>query len=360
MTKSGKTAILGIVTSVSLLASAAFAADDFDTVLEKAKAEGSVIVRITNPSGPETHAALEKAFNERFGTEISLDWTPQGAPQTNARVIAEAASGTGSVDIIGLGSAEDVEALRSRDLVKEYPWVEVFGEELPGIAAAVEEVIPDLRGATFDLLDAVYGLGWNTNLIKAEDVPSMTTDFLDPKWNSKIALNAFFLNPLPSIAYVIGQDAMLDYAKKLIENKPILQRGSPVVMQALSVGQAPIGIITYHAAEAARKSGQPVDFKLFSDYIMVYQGYIYIPENAPNPNAARLFMAWLATEGTRVAEQFEAMPRLGDADSGIARLIARQQAETGAKIATPTSLDEIAAQEVLREELTKLLTTAGN
>lgn len=361
MVKLGKLAFLGVAASIALLSQRAFAADDFKTLVEKARSEGSVIVRITNPSNPQTHAALEKAFNERFGTSIKLEWTPQGAPQTNARVIAEAGSGgTGSVDIIGLGSAEDVETLRSRNLVKEYPWVEVFGAELPGIAAAVDDVIPDLRGTTFDLLDAVYGLGWNTNLIKQEDVPTKTTDFLDPKWNGKIALNAFFLNPLPTIAYVIGQDAMLDYANKLIKNKPILQRGSPVVMQAISVGQAPLGIITYHGAAAAKKSGQPVDFKLFSDYIMVYQGYIYIPENAPHPNAARLFMAWLATDGTKVAEQFEAMPRLGDKDSDIAKLVAAEQARTGAKIATPTSLKEIVAQEALRSELTKLLTSSGN
>jgi len=356
----GQTIALGVIASASIFAFAANAADDFATIVEKANAEGSVIVRIANPSSPDTHAALEKAFNERFGTSIKIEWTPQGAPQTNARVIAEASSGTGSVDLIGLGSAEDVEAMRSRGLVKEYPWVEVFGKELPTLQAAVDDVIPDLRGSTFDLLDAVYGLGWNTNLIKPEEVPSATVDFLDPRWNGKIALNAFFLNPLPTIAYVTGQDAMLDYAKKLIENRPILQRGSPVVMQALSVGQAPLGIITYHGAMAAKKKGQPVDFKLFSDYIMVYQGYIYVPENAPHPNAARLFMAWLATDGTKVAEQFEAMPRLGNKDSEIAKLVAEAQAKTGAKIAAPMSLKEIGAQEALRQELTKLLTAAGN
>ncbi|WP_269932903.1 ABC transporter substrate-binding protein [Aminobacter sp. HY435] len=352
----GAAVLAGILTAAGQSA----AADGFDTIVEKAKAEGNVIVRITNPSSPEAHAALEKAFNERFGLSVKLEWTPQGAPQTNARVIAEAGANQGSVDIIGLGSAEDVEALRSRGLVKEFPWVEVFGKELPGIERVVNDVIPDLRGATFNLLDAIYGVGWNTNMIKAEEVPSTTAELSDPKWNGKLALNAFFLNPLPTIAYVIGQDQMLDYARKLVENKPILQRGSPVVMQALSVGQAPLGIITYHAAQAAKKKGQPVDFKLFSDYIMIYQGLIYIPENAPHPNAARLFMAWLATEGTKVASEFEAMPRISDEGSAAANFVKEAQAKSGAKIATPTSLKEIAAQEALRASLTKLLTSAGN
>src|SRR5690242_2334356 len=88
----------------------AWAADDFQAVLDKSREEGIVIVRITNPSAPETHASLEKAFNERFGLSVKLEWTPQGAPQTNARIIAEASGGAGSVDLVGLGSAEDVEA----------------------------------------------------------------------------------------------------------------------------------------------------------------------------------------------------------------------------------------------------------
>lgn len=357
--KQGLAAILGIVLAGVATLTTARAADDFQTVLAKAKAEGTVIVRITSPGAPETHAALQKAFNEKFGLSLKIEWTPQGAPQTNARVIAEAGGGTGSVDIIGLGSAEDVEALRSRGLVKVYPWVEVFGKALPGIGKEVDEVMPDLRGTTFDLIDAVYGIGWNTGMIKAADVPATTRDMLDPKWSGKISLNAFFLNPLPTIAYVIGQDAMLDYARKLIENKPILQRGSPVVMQSISVGQSPLGIITFHAAVAAKKKGQPVDFRLFADYIMIYQGFIYVPENAPHPNAARLFTAWLVTEGYKIAARFEAMPRLSEEGSEVAKLVAEAKARTGAKIATPTSLKEIAEQDKLRESLTKLLTSAG-
>lgn len=350
---------VAVATATFLSASLAAAADDFATIVKKAKEEGSVIVRIASPALPQTHAALQDAFNKRFGLNVKLEWTPAGAPQTNARVIAEAGGGQGSVDLIGLGSAEDVEAMRSRGLVKNYPWVEVFGKELPGMERVVNDVIPDLRGSSFNLLDAVYGLGWNTNMIKESELPSSTADLLDPKWQGKLSLNAFFLNPLPTIAYVIGQDQMLDYARKLVANKPILQRGSPVVMQALSVGQAPLGIITYHGAMSAKKQGQPIGFRLFSDYIMVYQGLIYVPENAPHPNAARLFMAWLATEGTKVAAQFEPMPRISDEGSEVGAFIKAAQDKSGAKIAAPPSLKEIDAQETLRDQLAKLLTTSG-
>lgn len=353
---------------VSAIAVAAFSfstsvalaqAPDFQTVLAGAKRESALVVRITNPSLPQTHKALEEAFNKRFGLTVKLEWTPQGAPQTNTRVIAESGSGKGSVDVIGLGSAEDVEALRSRGLVKTYPWVEVFGKELPGLEAAVNGVMPDLRGTSFDLLDAVYGVGWNSTMLKDEEVPRTTAELLDPKWRGKLSLNAFFLNPLPTIAYIVGQPALMDYARKLMENRPIMQKGSPVVMQALSVGQAPLGIITYHGAQRALQQGQPVKFRLFDDYVMVYEGLVYIPENAPNPNTARLFLAWLATEGTPIAAQFEAMPRLSDKSSDVAKLV-QQAFDKGARLAAPPSLAEVAAQAKLRDDLTKLITSSGN
>ncbi|MDI6028948.1 extracellular solute-binding protein [Corticibacterium sp. UT-5YL-CI-8] len=348
-----------IVAATLFSASQSAGADDFPTILQKAKEEGSVIVRIASPALPQTHAALQDAFNKRFGLDVRVEWTPAGAPQTNSRVIAEAGGGQGSVDLIGLGSAEDVETMRSRGLVKNYPWVEVFGKELPGLEKVVNDVIPDLRGSSFNLLDAVYGIGWNTNMIQESELPVSTTDLLDPKWQGKLSLNAFFLNPLPTIAYVIGQEQMFEYAKKLIENKPILQRGSPVVMQALSVGQAPLGIITYHGAMSAKKQGQPIGFRLFSDYIMVYQGLIYVPENAPHPNAARLFMAWLATDGVKVAAEHEPMPRISDEGSEVGAFIKAAQDKSGAKIAAPPSLKEIAAQDALRDRLAKLLTASS-
>src|SRR5690606_15984139 len=124
-----------------------------------------------------------------------------------------------------------------------------------------------------------------------------TAELLDPKWSGKIALNAAFLNPLPSLAYVVGNDAAIDYIRKIMRNKPILERGTPAVSRAISVGQAPLGITTYHSALRTMQNGEPQKFRLFDDYIFVFEAYGYVPEQAPNPNMARLFLAWLATEG---------------------------------------------------------------
>ncbi|MBZ6079075.1 ABC transporter substrate-binding protein [Microvirga puerhi] len=327
----------------------------FESVLEAAKKENGLVVRLSSPGRPQAIAALTEAFNKRFGLSVKPDWAPANAPATNTRVITEAGSGRGSIDIIGLGSAEDVSSMVSRNLVISYPWAEVFGKQLPGIQRAVDAVLPELRGQALPVLDAVYGLAWNPALIEESSLPKTTADLLDPKWQGKMAINSAFLNPLPSMAYVVGPEAMQDYASKLLRNKPVLEQGTPAVSRAISVGQVPFGVTTYHAALRTMQNGEPQKFRLFDDYVFVFEGYAYVPENAPNKNTARLFLAWLTTEGVAVANQHEALPLISDPTSDIAKLIAAQIARTQAKMATPTSLEQIKSTEQLRQTISKMI-----
>ncbi|MDF2811066.1 MAG: extracellular solute-binding protein [Microvirga sp.] len=327
----------------------------FESVLEAAKKENGLVVRLSSPGRPQAIAALTEAFNKRFGLSVKPDWAPANAPVTNTRVITEAGSGRGSIDIIGLGSAEDVSSMVSRNLVISYPWAEVFGKQLPAIQRAADAVLPELRGQALPVLDAVYGLAWNPALIDEASLPKTTADLVDPKWQGKMAINSAFLNPLPSMAYVIGPQAMQDYASKLLRNKPVLEQGTPAVSRAISVGQVPFGVTTYHAAQRTMQNGEPQKFRLLDDYVFVFEGYAYVPENAPNKNTARLFLAWLTTEGIAVANQHEALPLISNPESDIAKLIAAHVARTQAKMATPTSLEQIKSTEVLRQTISKMI-----
>ena len=124
------------------------------------------------------------------------------------------------------------------------------------------------------------------------------------------------------------------------------------------MGQVPFGITTYHAAARSGTPEKPLKFKLFSDVIPVSPVYVYIPENAPNPNAARLFAAWLVTEGLPLANKSELVPRVGDQGSPIAEMVKAQQAKSGAKIASPRALSDVKEGEITRKAITDLLTSA--
>jgi len=331
----------------------------FQSVLDGAKKEGALAVAVSTPGLPGTHKALFEAFNKRFGTSIKAEWQPLPAPQTGTKVIAEGAAGNKvSFDVIGAGSSQEIAALISRDMLKPYPWAEVFGKELPTMTAVVDSAIPDIRGYALPILDVVYGLAWNSNLLKDNEVPDSLAELLEPKWKGKVSVNALVLVPMDLVSYVIGKDRAIDMSRRLLANNPVLERGTPAVTRAVSVGQTPLGITSFHTAERSARLNEPLKYKLFSDFILHLPAHAYVPEKAPHPNAARLFTAWLATEGVAVADKFEPMPVLVDPNSTVAKMVKAQRAKSDAKItSTAAALKGPAVEEnaEVRKAITDML-----
>jgi iron(III) transport system substrate-binding protein len=337
------------------LVSASGQQPSFQSVLDGAKKEGSLTVWVSSPGKPESHAALFEAFNKRFGLSIKGEWSPAGSVQTGARVVAEQGRGQGAIDIIGAGGAEEVAVLLQRNLLKPYPWAQVFGKELPGIGKVVDSAMPDIRGSALPLFDAVYGVAWNADQVKDQDVPSKLVELVDPRWQGKLAVNAFYLIPFDTTAYLTGQAQATDLIERLIKNRPVLERGTPAVARAVAVGQVQLGVTTFHASARAGAPGKPQKFKLLNDYIPIITAHVYVPENAPNPNAARLFTAWLVTEGLAVANKFELLPRAADEESELGRQVKAASA-AGARILAAPSLKAVAEHEVLRKKIADMMT----
>ena len=348
--------IAAIAVLVPLSTASAQSNPTFAQVLEGAKKEGALIIWASSPGEQKTYRALFDAFNKRFGLNIKAEFLGINATRGRGRVIAEADANAVSVDVMGGESADGVMLMSKAGVIKAYPWVEVFGKELPGIAAAVYDDVPELKGQSLHYFDAVSGIAWNPTLIKDEEVPSRWTDLADPKWKGKFALNSFIYSPLDQTAYAIGGPAVLDIAKKLHANRPNLENGSPAVGRAISAGTSPMGVTSFHAYQRALVNKEPMKFKLFADVIPVSPLNLYVIEKAPHPNAGRLFAAWFATEGVAVADPIEPLPTLADPNSQISKLLKAQIAATGAKVAKPTTAKAIDDLVELRKTMQQQLT----
>jgi len=338
--------------TVVLAASAAKAqTPTYEQILEGARKEGRLFVAVSSPGTPQAHAVIAKAFNERFGLNVTVEWNAANPVQTGTKLIAERGRAGGSVDVVGAGGAQEASVLFERQILKPYPWAAVFGKQFPQIGEVADRVMKDLRGAVLPILDATYGMSWNPKLIKDEDVPNTWAELLKSEWRGRVAINAFSLNPLDYYSFALGKDETLKMAKATLDNKPVLERGTAAATRAISVGQAPVGVSSLHIA--GRSEG--VKFKLFTDYIPVNNLYIYVPENAPNPNAARLFTAWLTTEGIAVANAQEPLPRAGDKGSPLTEMIA-ERVKAGAKILTENSLEDTKQALAVRSAIADLMT----
>jgi ABC-type Fe3+ transport system substrate-binding protein len=343
-------AVLSAGLLVAALGVVPAAAATFQEVLDGAKKEGHLFVLISSPGKPETHAAVAKAFNERFGLNVQVEWTATNPVQTGTKLIAEQGGDKGFVDVIGAGGNQEMSALFDRGILKPYPWKEVFGGEFKDIGKAADPVIGDLKGAGLLIAHNVYGIAWNKDMIGDDEVPDTYAELLKPEWNGKFAVNAFSLNPTDYYSFALGEEETLKMAKEILANGPILERGTGAVTRAISVGQAPVGISSYH--QAGRVDN--LKFKLFSDYIPIGVLNVYVPENAPNPNAARLFAAWFATEGMALVNEHEPLPRIGDGtplDKMVDDVVAK-----GGKILTEESLADTEKAAGVRKKIADLMT----
>ena len=290
----------------------------FADVLAGAKREGAIEVWMATPAADRIHRALFDAFQRRFGVKTRWKWLALHPVRSTARLAAEAAAGRTSADVVGAGSGDNVARLADQGLVRPYPWIEVFGTELPTIREPVARVLPELRGLGMVMFDNVYVVAWNTRFVKADEAPRRIRDFLDPRWRGKFALNVLGGAPFDLLGLELGEAATLDLVRRLMANRPVLKGGTPAVSSAITSGEAHLGLSSFLSVERARRNGEPQAYRFFDDDVLVMPLHVFVPENAPHPNTARLFAAWLVTEGARIVERMDSSSRMSDPDSALA------------------------------------------
>lgn len=312
----------------------------YEEIVAGAKEEGRLVVWSNFPSRPETHQALIDAFNERFGLETELEWVPLSSPKANARAIAEAAGRQVSVDVIGAGSIGEVKVASDGGIITPYDWVGVFGEEFPEIGEV--DGPPEFEGLALAYFVAHSVMGWNPDMIEGGEVPNSWLEVADKKWSGKFSANAYWFWPLPVLSLCIGEEKAYELADQFIANTPVLGKGSPSVNQAITTGQVPIGFTLSLVAANSLRKDEPLEFKMFRDYLPYWDNYLWALDDSPNPNTARLFSAWMAVEGYKVADPIEPLPSRLDKENVFVSMMADQRSATGAETCTMETSEDIA------------------
>jgi iron(III) transport system substrate-binding protein len=322
----------------------------FAQLLAGAKKESGLVVWASTPNQEKTHRALGEAFNKRFGLTAKLDWLVLHPSRSVGRVVAEAAAGRVNVDV-SMAQLQDVPILRERNLLKPFPWVDVFKMDLPTIGEPAGRVGPEAANTMMTLFDNAYGLAWNTKLANANELPSKFTDLDDPKWRGRLVITSLG-TPFEILSLDLGTEKPVELVKKMVDNRPILKSSTPAVSSAITAGEGHFGVSSYFNAERAKAAGEPQEFRFFDDYIPIVSIYIYVPEGSPNPNTARLFAAWVVTEGARIIEDMESASRTSDPVAKLGRAITNSRS----KLLQEASLADAAKLKGVSETLVKIYT----
>jgi iron(III) transport system substrate-binding protein len=170
---------------------------------------------------------------------------------------------------------------------------------------------------------------YNTELVKAADLPKSLDDLLNPKWNGKISI------PDPTRHTTTAQflwnlekfkgDKWLDYVKALAKQKPILVESLAPVTTTVIKGEAAVGI-TY--IKYIKQYKGPVNYIPMEKYL-TDPNYLSLSAKSAHVNAAKLYIDFACSpEGQKeIAEDGEFVlapgvyPPIKDADKIAPRMV---------------------------------------
>src|SRR5438874_10904323 len=279
-------------------------ADRAQRLLSEAKKEGSLTLYTTMT--PEDAGPLVAEFEKKYGIKLRM-W--RGINQKLVqRALAEARAGKSAVDVYE-GSGHGMEILHREALLEKF-WSPAFGD-IP------REAFPRHGHYAPDNL-LFFVMGYNTKLVKAEDVPKSYEDLLQPRWSGNFGIEASDVIWFAAVAKAMGEEEGLAYFRKLAAMKPQIRGGHTLMTELVAAGEIPIVLTLYNqAVDKLKERGAPIDWKPLPPAFGRADG-IALAKQAPHPHAALLFADFvLSPEGQRIIKERARVPVNRTVDSSF-------------------------------------------
>jgi ABC-type Fe3+ transport system substrate-binding protein len=262
-----------------------YAADD--ALYDAAKKEGQV-VWYTSLIVNQAVRPLIAAFNKKY-PGITVKYSRADSGPNAVKVMDEARAGRVVGDVFdGIATAPP---LLKAGLVATF---------VPSEADKYPAELRDPEGRWNALIVYFLTPGINTQLVGKDDIKT-ARDFLDPKWQGKIAWSTSPSSGAPvyigAVLGTMGEDKGMAFLKALakqhIVNVAVTNRA---LLDQVITGQYPIAlsIFNHHAVISAGK-GAPVTW-LKVGPIAAPMHSIGLVKNAPHPNAGKLLIDFLTSE----------------------------------------------------------------
>jgi ABC-type Fe3+ transport system substrate-binding protein len=246
--------------------------------------EGSLNVTWGNIlGGADGVREMERLVNQKFGTHLKFIYTPgPSQPEMAGRIAQEAAAGRpASTDLFGTSMAPDNAALFQTIDWRQY---------VPGLPANVMRF--DKRGVAYATV--LWGITYNTNLVPKDKAPKSLNDLLKPEWQGKIAVRVTSTDTgFLALPDVLGSKGVISYYRALLAQAGGFVRcGSE---ERISSGEFLFFFPDCGTGRLLAMHGAPVGQVIPVEGGAVFDWLAAIPKNAPHPNAARLYIAFLLT-----------------------------------------------------------------
>jgi iron(III) transport system substrate-binding protein len=269
-----------------------------------ARREGVVVLYTslnTQDSGP-----LTAAFEQKYGIKTQI-WRA-ASERVVQRAVAEARAGRSAFDVIET-NAPEMEALYREGLLDEFR-----SPAFPELAPAAFPPHRHYVATRFNF----FTIGYNTRLIKPEEVPNAYTDLLHPRFVGRLGLEAGDVDWFGAMVKSMGEQKGLAFFRGLAAAKPVMRTGHTLVGQLVASGEIPIAPNIYnHNAERLLVRGAPIRWKALPP-TFGRANSVGVVRRAPHPHGAMLFTDFmLSRQGQTVLKARNRVPSSRSVDSNL-------------------------------------------
>lgn len=253
-------------------------------LVEAAKKEG----KVTYYTAMDLSVAepMARAFEAKFpGIKVAVERT--GAERLFNRIGQEVASNIKRVDVANSSDAAHF------IVWKRQGWLEPF--LTPDMAENLPASQRDVDGAFVNQRTHLSTIAYNSSLVKPEDAPKGFNDLLDPKYAGKLVkghpgYSGTIMTATQQLANALGWD----YFEKLSKQKVLQVQSATEPPKRIEAGERAIAVDgSDYLFWMARERGAPIEVVHAVEGTPQISNPMAIFKAAPNPNAARLLMAWI-------------------------------------------------------------------
>ena len=270
-------------------------ADREQVLVREAKREGSLVWYTS--LAPTESTPMGQAFEKKYGVKVDI-WRAV-SEKIVQRVVTEGRAKRHVFDVVET-NAPELEAMSRENLLGVFH--SPYFADLPGFA------VPAHRMWASDRM-TVYGVAFNTNAVKREDIPKSYEGFLELKWKGKIGIEATDGDWMSAMLKAMGNERGNTYMRRLSEMRPDMRKGHILLAELISAGEVPVGLTVYQSnATTLKRKGGPIDWIAVEPVITRPQA-IGVARHAPHPHAALLFADFvLSPEGQALLESMGRSP----------------------------------------------------
>ncbi len=229
---------------------------------------------------------MARAFEAKFpGIKVAVERT--GAERLFNRIGQEVGSNIKRVDVVNSSDAAHF------IVWKRQGWLEPFltldmAENLPASQRDADAAFVNQR-------THLSAIAYNSSLVKPEDAPKGFNDLLDPKYVGKLVkghpgYSGTIMTATQQLAKALGWE----YFEKLSKQKVLQVQSATEPPKRIEAGERAIAVDgSDYLFWMARERGAPIEVVHAVEGTPQISNPMAIFKAAPNPNAARLLVAWI-------------------------------------------------------------------